>query len=120
MNRDRLYWTENEEKSCIVERWNRTMKQLMWKHFVKHRTSIYLDILSELVTEYDNTCYIKYCYISINSGSIYTCSLFYNRAIKCTLIDARRPNPMRCTVTNRLLNKNRGDLSLKLVIQSEL
>ena len=24
-----LYWTENEEKSCIVERWNRTIKRMM-------------------------------------------------------------------------------------------
>ena len=28
-----LYWTENEEKSCIVERWNRTIKRTMWKYF---------------------------------------------------------------------------------------
>jgi hypothetical protein len=28
-----LYSTENEEKSCVVERWNRTMKQIMFKYF---------------------------------------------------------------------------------------
>ena len=26
-----LYSTENEEKSSIIERWNRTMKNIMWK-----------------------------------------------------------------------------------------
>ena len=26
-----LYHTENEEKSSVVERWNRTMKNRMWK-----------------------------------------------------------------------------------------
>jgi Phospholipase A2-like domain len=28
-----LYSTENEEKSCVVERWNRTMKEKMFKYF---------------------------------------------------------------------------------------
>ena len=27
-----LYSTENEEKSRVVERWNRTMKNIMWKY----------------------------------------------------------------------------------------
>ena len=30
-----LYSTENEEKSSIVERWNRTMKENMWKYFLQ-------------------------------------------------------------------------------------
>ena len=28
-----LYSTENEEKSSVVERWNRTIKNKMWKQF---------------------------------------------------------------------------------------
>ena len=28
-----LYSTENEEKSSVVERWIRTMKERMWKYF---------------------------------------------------------------------------------------
>ena len=28
-----LYSTENEEKSSIVERWNKTIKNIMWKYF---------------------------------------------------------------------------------------
>ena len=28
-----LYSTENEEKSSVVERWIRTMKEKMWKYF---------------------------------------------------------------------------------------
>jgi len=30
-----LYSTENEEKSCVVERWNRTMKEKMFKYFLQ-------------------------------------------------------------------------------------
>ena len=28
-----LYSTENDEKSSVVERWNRMMKNIMWKYF---------------------------------------------------------------------------------------
>ena len=33
------YSTENEEKSSVVERWNRTMKTIVWKYFTA--TEIY-------------------------------------------------------------------------------
>ena len=35
-----LYSMENEEKSSVVERWNRTMKN-MWKYFTANNTEIY-------------------------------------------------------------------------------
>ena len=28
-----MYSTENEEKPSVLERWNRTIKQRMWKQF---------------------------------------------------------------------------------------
>ena len=66
-----LYWTQNEEKSCIVERWNRTMKRDMWKYFTKYRTGVYYNILPELVAKYNAT---------------------YHRSIKTTPSDARKPS----------------------------
>ena len=66
-----LYWTDNEEKSTIVERWNRTIKQWMWKYFTKHRTGVYIDILPQLIEKYNGT---------------------YHRSIKCTPSDARKPS----------------------------
>lgn len=50
-----LYSTENEEKSTVVERWNRTMKEKMFKYFSANSTRKYIDILDELVTQYHNT-----------------------------------------------------------------
>ena len=66
-----IYWTENEEKSSVVERWNRTIKQWMWKYFTKHRTGVYIDILLQLIERYNTT---------------------YHRSIKCTPSDARKPS----------------------------
>ena len=66
-----MYWTENEEKSSIVERWNRTMKRNMWKYFTKNRTGVYIDILPDLVRRYNST---------------------KHRSINTTPSDARKPS----------------------------
>ena len=50
-----LYSTENEEKSSVVERWIRTMKEKMWKYFSANSTNVYIDVLPDLVREYNNT-----------------------------------------------------------------
>ena len=50
-----LYSTENEEKSSVVERWNRTMKEKMWKYFSANSTRVYIDVLQKLVDQYNNT-----------------------------------------------------------------
>ena len=47
-----LYTTENEEKSSVAERWNRTMKERMFKYLTANR---YIDILDHLVDKYNNT-----------------------------------------------------------------
>ena len=51
----RLYHTENEEKSSVVERWNRTMKNKMWKMFSVNNNTIYVDKIDKLVNDYNNT-----------------------------------------------------------------
>ena len=50
-----LYSTENEEKSSVVERRIRKMKEKMWKYFTANSTNVYLNRLSSLVKEYNNT-----------------------------------------------------------------
>ena len=49
-----LYSTENEEKSSVVERWIRTMKEKMWKYFSANSTNNFINVLSDLVKEYNN------------------------------------------------------------------
>ena len=50
-----LYHTENEEKSSVVERWNRTMRNKMWKMFTANNNTVYWDKLDKLVDDYNNT-----------------------------------------------------------------
>ena len=50
-----LYSTENEEKSSVLERWIRTMKEKMWKYFSANSTNVYINVLPDLIREYNNT-----------------------------------------------------------------
>lgn len=51
-----IFSTENDEiKSSIIERFNRTLKSKMWKYFTANKTSRYIDILQDLITAYNNT-----------------------------------------------------------------
>ena len=50
-----MYSTENEEKSSVCERWNRTIKTKMWKQFTVQNNTVYIDMLPGLVKEYNNT-----------------------------------------------------------------
>ena len=61
-----LYSTENEEKSSIVEQWNRTMKNIMWKYFTVNNTQKYINVQPSMVEKYNNT---------------------YHRSIKLTALD---------------------------------
>ena len=54
-NKINIYSTENEEKSSVCERWNRTMKNKMWKQFTIQNNTMYLNMLPKLVAEYNNT-----------------------------------------------------------------
>jgi len=50
-----LYSTENEEKSSVAERWNRMMKEKMFKYFTANNTNKYIDLLDEFVEICNNT-----------------------------------------------------------------
>ena len=50
-----IYSTENEQKSSVVERFNRTMRERMFKYFTANSTNVYIDVLDDLVKRYNNT-----------------------------------------------------------------
>jgi len=51
----KLHSIENAEKSSVVERWNRTMKEKMFKHFTANNTIKYIDVLDDFLERYNNT-----------------------------------------------------------------
>ena len=54
-NNIKLYSTYNSEiKSSIIERFNRTFKNMMYKKFTENNSTIFYNILDELVGKYNN------------------------------------------------------------------
>ena len=49
------YYTENKEKSSVVERWNRTIKEKIWKMFTINNNTVYWDKIDKIVDDYNNT-----------------------------------------------------------------
>ena len=51
-----FFVSQNDDiKAAIVERFNRTLKERMWRYFTKHNTKRYVDILPNLVKSYNKT-----------------------------------------------------------------
>ena len=50
------YTSENEDiKAAVVERFNRTLKNKMWRYFTYSKSQKYIDVLDELLASYNNT-----------------------------------------------------------------
>ena len=48
------YSTHGEHKSAVVERFNRTLKEIMWKRFTAENTRNWIDLIDKLLIEYNN------------------------------------------------------------------
>ena len=49
------YHTENIEKSSVIERWNRTIKEKIWKIFTVNNDNVYWDKIDKIVDDYNNS-----------------------------------------------------------------
>ena len=50
-----FFTTNSELKASVVERFNDTLKTLMWKYFTAKNTRVYIDILQDIVQGYNNS-----------------------------------------------------------------
>jgi len=52
----KFYTSENEDiKAAVAERFNRTLKEKMYRYFTAKHTRRYVDVLQDLVHAYNNT-----------------------------------------------------------------
>ena len=51
----KYFSTKSNKKAAIVERFNRTLKTMMWKYFFKNKTYNWLNVLDQLVDNYNDT-----------------------------------------------------------------
>ena len=55
INNTEMYWTYNEEKSVVAERFIKTLKNNFFKHMKAVSKNVYFDVLDDIVNEYNNT-----------------------------------------------------------------
>ena len=72
-----MYSTFNEGKVVVIERFNRTLKNIMWEYFTANNTRFYLDALDQMVKNYNDNVYStikmtpKEASKDINRGKVY-------------------------------------------------
>ena len=49
INKTEMYWTYNEEKSVVAERFIRTLKKQIFKHMTAISKNVYFDVLDDIV-----------------------------------------------------------------------
>ena len=72
-----MYSTFNEGKTVVIERFNRTLKNIMLKYFTANNTRFYLDALDQMVKNYNDKVHStikrtpKEARKDINRGKLY-------------------------------------------------
>ena len=66
-----MYSTFNERKAVVIERFNRTLKNIIWIYFTANDTRFYLDILDQMVKNYTLKRTPKEASKDINRGKVY-------------------------------------------------
>ena len=53
-NNVKIYYTHSDLKAVIIERFNRSLRELMMKEFVKNNNTVWYNILPDLIKTYNN------------------------------------------------------------------
>ena len=70
-NNVKIYHTYSNLKAVVIERFNRSLRELMMKEFVKNNNTVYYNILPELIKKYNNRYHhtIKMRPIDVNKSN---------------------------------------------------
>ena len=88
----KLYYTNSEMKASVVERFNRTLKERMWRYFTFSKDYKYIDILNDLIDSYNNT---------------------FHRSIKCTPNSVKKENSSKVYLNLYGLKNNDNTIAFK-------
>ena len=70
-NNVKIYHTNSHLKAVVIERFNRSLRELMMKEFVKNNNTVWYNILSKLIKIYNNRYHstIKRAPIEVNKNN---------------------------------------------------
>ena len=90
-----IYSTNNFEKSSVAERFNRSLKERMFKYFTANSTNVYIDVLDGIVETYNNAYHrsIRMTPVEVslkkNEKQVYK-NLYGKELKKGTIVDGER------------------------------
>ena len=58
-NNVKIYYTHSNLKAVIIERFNRLLRELMMKSFVKNNNTVWYNILPDLIKTYNNRYHLS-------------------------------------------------------------
>ena len=94
-NNVKIYYTYSNLKAVFIERFNRSLRELMMKEFVKNNNTIWYNIISNLIKTYNNR---------------------YNSGIKMKPIDVAKSNEKNIKDNFHTYNMIKKYQNLKLMI----
>lgn len=104
-----FYHTNNETKASVVERFNRTFKQRMYRYFTWKGTLKFVDILQDLVDSYNNSYHrsIKRTPSSVNKSNADEVwkTLYENSALKRSPYKFKVGDQVRISKMKRMFEK---------------
>ena len=68
-NNVKIYHTNSHLKAVVIERFNRSLRELMMKEFVKNNNTVWYNILPKLIKIYNNHSTIKMSPIKVNKNN---------------------------------------------------
>ena len=76
----KIYYTHSNLKAVVIERFNRSLRELMMKKFVKSNNTVWYNILPELIKTYNNRYHrtIKMKPIDVNKSNEKHIKMIYN------------------------------------------
>ncbi|XP_078344072.1 uncharacterized protein LOC144629727 [Oculina patagonica] len=101
------YSTQGEPKASVVERFNRSLKELTYKYMTAHNTPKYLDALPELVDRYNQRIHssIRMAPADVND---YNAEVVWQRLYKPTIpLNRYKFRPGDFVRTSKLLGKDK-------------
>ena len=113
-NNVKIYYTHSNLKAVIIERFNRSLRELMMKSFVKNNNTVWYNILPDLIKTYNNRYHltIKMKPIDVNkSNEKHIKDTVYNYNITNKKPKYKINNLVRISLkTRQLLDKPSGNI----------
>ena len=83
-NNVKIYHTNSHLKAVVIERFNRSLRELMMKHFFKNNNTVWYNILPKLIKIYNNRYHstIKMSPIKVNKNNENVLRKIYTLMIK--------------------------------------